>query len=599
MPNAGHSRSAKYSHIAGNKPHEGLRAFLKLKWIAVLTLICGIAVCLFVFFYINWLSSQRFECPPWAVECTTHPQIVFFKRNTAVLQGVLTTAYHIGIVAIAYSLSLLAEIAMWPLHYHKTRRLVDIDSYLAATRGSILSTLRSLAAARSFGISALLLITLLSIASQQISGILVGWALHPANVTAVYQSQYERGGGLGLPFMQYFPGPAPSPGGIEDGISLYTIWSASPNREPLPETRDYIVDRIKLSKIGNITVQAPRIQRNVKCMPQSVNLRSVDDAQRAVISYEVETKYSLGEYSKIHTGTTKPWPIRIRRQPGLTSWVDDASILSLTRSNMTVIFGSFNDHIENSSTTKINEYTNFSSLACNIDIELQDDTAMIGRMKTPDLTSASQNAGSINNLTNSFLLPIWLGAATTFIGGSVAGLQPTYGKADSGWPSPRYTNYGPVQSWDNETTWNMSDISEFIDHSQSAIAQGIAGSWRDNADIITLSSEFYDSRIATQRTYILLIPVGIMVIAVIGLMVSNILAHRRLNMLEMETAETSVLIYRTQNDPFLQEKAEIMTLDEFSTLRVQLKIADNGEPRLAAVAPAFASLAGQHLESQP
>ncbi|KAF5255945.1 hypothetical protein FOXYS1_13605 [Fusarium oxysporum] len=417
----------------------------------------------------------------------------------------------------------------------------------------MLIALRSLAAARSFGMAILLVIAILSIAGQQISGIV-----------------YTPGGGLGLPFMQYYPGPAPSPAGVEEAISLYTIWSASPKTEPLPQVADFILDRITLGRIGNISIQAPRIRRVIACSPRSVKLQSVDNTQRAIVSYEVETKYSLRKFSEIHTGTSKPWPIRVRQQPGLTSWIHEATMLSPTRSNMTVIFGSFNDHIENSSTVEVSGNTNFSALACNIDIELQDDTAIIGHLNAPRLTSISQNLGSVTNLTNSFFLPVWLGAATTFIGGSVAGLQPTYGKDPSGWPSPRYTSYGSVEGWNNSAVWSISDITEFMDHSQSALAQGIAGSWRDKDDVLMLDSEFSDLRISSYRTYILLLPVGILIATCIGLLATNTLMHRQTDIFGMQTAELSLLIYRTQNVTYLQKKAEVMTAEEFSMLQVQL-----------------------------
>ena len=466
------STSVKYSHVATNKRHIGLGTFLKSRWLMVLTFVCGVSVSLSVFFYVYWLSRQRFRCPPWAIECATHSNVAFFIANTALLQGVLTTAYHTGIVAIAYSFSTLTEMAIWPLLRRKACRLVDIDSYLSATKGSFVSAVASLATIPSIGVAVLLFAILISVASQQISGVLVGWALHPANITAVYQTKYQRGGGLGLPFMQYYPGPAPCPGGIENAISFYTIWSASPDAEPLPEIRDYIIDRAQLSLIGNITVQAPQIHRNITCVPHAVKLKKVGDTQRAIVSYEVDTNYSLGKTSETHTGTKKPWPVRIRQQQGLTSWVDKVEVLSSKRSNTTVIFGSFNDHIENSFTNKVNSNTNFTSLACSIEVEIEDGIASIGQTTIPGLTLTSQPAGFISNLTNEIILPLWLGAATTFIGGSVAGLQPTYDKTGSGWPSPRYTNFGSVQSWNNADVWNISDITMFIHNSQSAVAQG-------------------------------------------------------------------------------------------------------------------------------
>lgn len=85
-----------------------------------------------------------------------------------------------------------------------------------------------------------------------------------------------------------------------------------------------------------------------------------------------------------------------------------------------------------------------------------------------------------------------------------------------------------------------------------------------------LDSEFSDLRIASYRTYILLLPVGILIATCIGLLATNTLMHRQTDIFGMQTPELSLLIYRTQNVTYLQKKAEVMTAEEFSMLQVQL-----------------------------
>ena len=134
----------------------------------------------------------------------------------------------------------------------------------------------------------------------------VGRVYNRANVTVTYQSELRGGGGIGPYFVQANPA-----GVLRDRASvLYTSWENQLANKPLPKYRNWFIDRTKMVKRGNFTVEAVRIQQDIECRGWS-----------ATANDEVE---SLGarDYS-ITFNTSMPVRRNVTGQPVRKLWQHD------------------------------------------------------------------------------------------------------------------------------------------------------------------------------------------------------------------------------------------------------------------------------------
>lgn len=86
-------------------------------------------------------------------------------------------------------------------------------------------------------------------------------------------SEYRPGGGIGPFFVQKNP-PGPR---RDSASSLYTSWAWGLSQEPMPEYRDWFVDRQALLHRGNMTIGAVRMKQNIYCTGWKAEAKKKND----------------------------------------------------------------------------------------------------------------------------------------------------------------------------------------------------------------------------------------------------------------------------------------------------------------------------------
>ena len=171
----------------------------------VLAYFVGLLLTMASFFFLRWLSQQVTQCPAWAIDCEVKSATAFIVQHLGLVQGIVSTIYHLGLTCMAYGACKLAETSIWPILTRQTLTLAKLDNILLATRGSLAHAPQaSLSAGK--GITVVIILCVAMILSlKQVESILVGYAFTPQNVSVEYRSQYYPGGGTGLPFRQASP----------------------------------------------------------------------------------------------------------------------------------------------------------------------------------------------------------------------------------------------------------------------------------------------------------------------------------------------------------------------------------------------------------
>lgn len=512
-----------------------LLPFFRHNFMSTIACFAGMALTMFVFVTTWWLSKQTYDCPDWAIDCTVTKSVLLMKAHSGILQGALTTAYGIGLAALLYPVYTLAEAAVWPILHQQTCTLAQLDTYLKATRGSLISQPIALLVARSWNAAAVLSCVFVSAAFYPFGATIVGytWSLQNVTVTNI-ASKITVGAGLGLEFNQAFPGPPPLPGAVAGAFYLMSSWGNNYSTEPLPEYRDYIVDRRSLARIGNMSALAVKIHKTIDCTPRSLEL-------------------SEGHRGMITAATNFPNPnssVHLRTQPFLTKWVDEVKVLNHNRSVSTVVFAAVNGKIEGGEKTdstnikSMKAYTNgVSAIACNIDVELRDSVITIGESTTErgNLSTVSSLRGPGHKKDRHVeALATWLGSATTVFGINVNGAQPVYGKGANGmaiWTSSAINSTG-----DN---WTLAEIEDFINVSTGAVAMRLPG-FVQSADPATIFSQYSSLQLDHSRSYILILPVATILAMTLVLAWRNAAMHSRMRIPAMRLATVSDILKSSQ-----------------------------------------------------
>ena len=248
----------------------------------------------------------------------------------------------------------------------------------------------------------------------------------------------------------------------------------------------------------------------------------------------------------------------VKIQPKLATWVDGVVLPSLTRSVVTVVFASFNGTIEGGTTTqataemgkalKESTWSGVSAIACAVDVDLRDDT-----VRTPDSTVADpvklSTLDSINppNGTDPVSsLATWLGAATSVMGVRVLGAQPMFEKGKHGFPVAWTSTSKGVSD-----AWQLDEIKNFINVSAGAMAMSMPGKALPRVPPIgptldNISVEFPSQTLSLQlertRTYLLLVPMACILVAIMVLTAFNEIVYRRARVPSMRLVTVGELI---------------------------------------------------------
>lgn len=338
-----------------------------------MAMLFGTVCCMSVIGYTSWLSRQNLRCLSWAIDCHVNRFAGWNLENLAVAQGIATVLYAIGLVAMAYAVQSISETALWPSHSKKPLSLEQIDAYLLIVRGALpthtafIELLKSMHSA--LFLVASIIITLTPLAAAPLLGSVWARVDSPQEV----RSAYQCGGGIGRIFAQTNP---PVSVGAES-LSAYISWSRGLSREPLPEYRNWIVDRTVLIDLGNLTARAAKLQSSISRQPFNVTEIQSPSPDVAAFSTRMATQNSN------HRLINSSDHVHVRVADTMVVWADNYTFLSANRSSMLLVFAAFNGSIENGVSSQLSEAasehpTTISSISCNVDVEFIDDILVIG-----------------------------------------------------------------------------------------------------------------------------------------------------------------------------------------------------------------------------
>jgi hypothetical protein len=432
--------------------------------------------------------------------------------------------HGIGLAFLAVIAKSLAEAAIWPTLARRPYRLEYIDTHLHAIRGSVPSIFRALVHTRDqFAFVTLACIAVVAVLSQ-LDRVLMGQAFAIHNGTTTYKSGYHSGGGIGLPIFQaqhngHIPGPATY------ASSYYTSWSNNLSTEPLPELRDFIVDRYNLSAIGgDFTISGLKAEKTISCSSRPLTI--------------------LGESEGVFNATASDTSssVTLRIQSRLSCWMDAREFQSPTSTVVTLIFAAINGTIEGGASTQPTDtmiednYTEISSVACTVAVNLVQATVALGSDSPNVIANVSSTSNVVGPQTHEPLnkkggglgeVAAWLGGSVAALGASVYGAQPMFqaqGQPNQTLLPTTYTTTELSLSPSDNNDWTLATIEQFINVSSGALALAISKQWA--TETTTVYSNLPVPSLSTGRSYLLLAPAAVMVVLILTLLVLDGCIHR-------------------------------------------------------------------------
>jgi hypothetical protein len=472
--------------------------------------------------------------------------------------------------AIAYAIYQLGETALWPTLAKRSYRFADIDTYLSASRGSIVSLLPALWRFRygkSMAVMGCVTVTTLLL---QANNVIVGYAFTKQNVTTEYQSIIKYGGGLGLPF--YVDPQAPLPLGVAFASSLYASWSRNLSQEPMPDQRDFLIDRTKLSLVGDVSINAIKAEKSIVCTGRPLDIvEDIAGGNRCFdATFDVFTNHNRS--------------VIVRLQPQMAVWVDNIAYKSATRTISTLIFAAVNGSIEGGVVTATTprmqrcDYQSISAVACNIDVTLFDDSFVVGDGGPTFATASSLEAlsGPANSLSpygSLGDLAAWLGLAIVTFGTSIEGAQPMF---ETNKPYPLVYTSTLLATEGN--TWTQDGLRDFVEIGSGAL--GLTMMWQWFEATSTVDSVLLTMRLQTWRSFLLLIPPLVLLLTLMLLAILDVQMHTATRVPVMRLALTSEIIKSTRNsemDKVVRNgKLDQDTLAKLGSVKVRYGIVAEG-----------------------
>ncbi|KAF2474863.1 uncharacterized protein BDR25DRAFT_332172 [Lindgomyces ingoldianus] len=550
-----------------NPPRRGFWHFLRHNLTIVLAFSTGLACVVSVIIFTSWLSNQVLHCPDWSVDCHVSRRIHLISGQIGTVQGLITAVFAIGLAALAYAAHAFSESALWPLLNKQSFTIREMGTYIEASRGSILSSPLALLAARNFDSSLVILCTVLITLAPLSGAPLVGYVYDQRNLSVEFKSVYQPGGGIGVFFTQQNP-----PGPRRDAAqSLYTSWAFNLSSEPMPEYRNWFIDRRSLLDRGNMTVGAVMLKQNISCK----GWKAEPTDKKTHLRFK--TKMATHNRTKHHEHSEE---VQVRDQPRLAVWTHDYAFHSPTRTSATIIFAALNGTIEDGlTTTNLPDnasIVSISSIACEIDINLIDETLTVGSgapfPTTPinSIKSLQEPGGKEAKNSTWNELALWFAVAPVANGASVYGAQPMY-SYNHDWIPLRYTS---VNGGSN-AGWTIPYIKNFIQVSIGASMLGETNKFADGKPIV-MPSLSLTLKLDPTRTLLLLIP-PLVILALGSLLIAwNISFYRRRDIPIMRKASLCEILKSAQTEDV---KAPRTSPERASVLALCSK-ADDGD-RLA------------------
>ncbi|KAK3306067.1 uncharacterized protein B0T15DRAFT_534248, partial [Chaetomium strumarium] len=518
--------------------------------------VAGVIFTVVAIVYTIELSKQMLECPSWANACQTADK--WTVENLGTVQGIITMVYLIGMVALAYAALGLCEATIWPLLQKQSFTIRGLNAYLSTTRGSIMlapmavMSVRSLAAA--IVLACALAVNLLPFASPP----LVGHAYSPDWQTVHLGSNYTPGGGISQLYAQTNP-----PKSVMVRVSAeYNAWASDPASEPMPDYRDWYIDREALNSRGNFTSKAVRFQTSISCRPYQLQQLNKDNLWWNAFRTNMTRTNSNSTNPGDRNSSAEIW---VRPQAQLTLWADDVDFVSDRRTRTTLVFAALNGTIHGGALTQLllGNLTSASSIACGVDIEVVDDILSVGtniptRSDIPILSSTDtltpSPAAAPQFALNELLL--WFTVAPLLVSPSVDGTQPMLTNSSATGLPIAYTAITTISSYiQNSNIWTIPGLESFIRLSIGALAQATTSSSfsssapsspSDPNAVITLTTTTMTRKFVPFRALLLLIPPLLIIAIIAALAVYTSHLHSQHSIPVMRQADLGELLKSSQ-----------------------------------------------------
>ncbi|KAH6847631.1 hypothetical protein B0I37DRAFT_354352 [Chaetomium sp. MPI-CAGE-AT-0009] len=519
-------------------------------------LVAGIIFVVVAIVYTNEVTKQMLECPEWSNYCRMAD--TWTIENLGTVQGIISMVYLIGMVALAYAALGLCEATVWPLLHKQSFTIKGLNAYLSTTRGSVMllpaavMSVKSLATG--FVLASALIVTLLPPSAPP----LVGHAYSPTWQQVQLESNYTSSGGIRELYAQTNPPTSV----MVRVLAEYNRWATDPSAEPLPDYRDWYIDREALEERGDFTANAVRFHSSISCRPHEVTQMNRDN---------VWWNAFLTNMTRTNNNSTQPGgksssaEVWIRPQAQLTVWADDFEFVSDRRTRTTLVFAAINGTIEGGSTTALTlgNLTSVSSVACDVEIEAVDDILSVGDMPIPADTTTLSTLSSIDSLTfspaassktrlNELLL--WFTIAPLMTSSSVDGTQPMFTNSTTTGLPLAYT----TTSSSAPNTWTTQRLTTFIRLAIGALAQATTTTTTTTTPIspspTILLTTTPTKKLSRARTLLLLIPPLLTLTLTLAVALYTTHLHTRLGIPVMRRADVGELLKSSQT-AFLREVA--------------------------------------------
>lgn len=125
-------------------------SILKRDWLCIVAYLGGICIILACFGFALWLASRLRPCQEWQVNdpmdngCTKSPLIkIMLGSRHGTTQSVVSFINSMGLMAVCFLLYRLSQTLIWPVLQQKDITIAQLDQYISASGGKLLSLVRT------------------------------------------------------------------------------------------------------------------------------------------------------------------------------------------------------------------------------------------------------------------------------------------------------------------------------------------------------------------------------------------------------------------------------------------------------------------------
>lgn len=493
----------------------------------------GIVMIIAAIGFTFWLSKQTFTCPEWAVDCHVIDSVAYIRNNITQVQSIVATVYTLGLSALAYSVCAFAETATWPLIKKQHFTLRELDTHLSACRGSVPSITLAVRSIRTGETALVLTVLAFTILGNLASPTLVGHVYNKVNETVILQSKYTPGGGIQGRFSQV----SPPTSFIPQAGNFYSSWSLSISDEPMPEHRDWYIQRLSLAKRGNFAAHAVRVEKSITCQGYKLDQNS---------STDLIFRTNMATHNPRNHGVNHSATVHLRDVAQFTNWVYDYEFTSVNRTRATVVFAALNGSIDQGIWTDVQGsqiVSGASAVACDIEVGFVNDILKVG--DTQDLNTNFLDSNRLNAVEtihddwpppdkslNEVLL--WFAVAPVLCGTSRDGRQPTFYNASNAYYASELPVVDTSRNVIKNNNWTISGIQHFINVSIGAVTLATAPFFFRNQTV--MHTQFVRAKLDRSRPFLLLILPLLGIASAIALATWNSWAHRRYRVASVRAA---------------------------------------------------------------